>query len=86
MAPRAFPILDLTLPPTERTLDSRSAETPELDFEMDGRKLRIFCQLEEASEKTCRVYTRRKKFRLLEELLDVRVDVRIVGDSATIAA
>jgi exopolyphosphatase/guanosine-5'-triphosphate,3'-diphosphate pyrophosphatase len=67
-------------------LDSRSAETPELDFELDGRKLRVFCQLQDPSEKTCRVYTRRKKFRLLEDLLDLRVDVRIIADSESVAA
>jgi exopolyphosphatase/pppGpp-phosphohydrolase len=67
-------------------LDSRSSETPQLDFQFNGRKLRVFCGLEAASEKACRVYTRRKKFRLLEDLLDVRVDVQIVTDLASVAA
>jgi len=59
-------------------LDSRSAETPQLDYSLQGRKLRVFCHLEDPTAKVCRVYTRRKKFRLLEELLHLRVDVRIV--------
>jgi exopolyphosphatase/guanosine-5'-triphosphate,3'-diphosphate pyrophosphatase len=69
-------------------LDSRAVESPRLDFNLQGRKLRVFCHLEEASNKVSRVYTRRKKFRLLEELLDLRVDVRIVtpADPAVVAA
>jgi hypothetical protein len=67
-------------------LDSRSGETPQLDFQMNGRKLRILCRLEDASDKACRIYTRRKKFRLLEDLLDLRVDVRIVTEMASVAA
>jgi hypothetical protein len=43
--------------------------------------------LEDPTDKACRIYTRRKKFRLLEELLDLRVDVRIVTQAdAAIAA
>jgi hypothetical protein len=58
-------------------LDSRAAETPRLRFSLDGRRLRIHCQLEQNTPKARRVYTRRKKFRLLEELLGCRVQVVI---------
>ncbi len=67
-------------------LDSRSAETPQLNFSLHGGKLRILCHIEDPSPKACRVYTRRKKFRLLEELLNLRVDVRIVTETASCAA
>jgi exopolyphosphatase/guanosine-5'-triphosphate,3'-diphosphate pyrophosphatase len=66
-------------------LDSRAVETPELDFNLQGRKLRVLCRLADPSEKACRVYTRRKKFRLLEELLDLRIDVRIIKPNGSIA-
>jgi len=61
-------------------LDSRSAETPRLRFHLDGRRLRITCQLDQDTPKGRRVYSRRKKFRLLEELLNCRVEV-ILGRS-----
>jgi exopolyphosphatase/guanosine-5'-triphosphate,3'-diphosphate pyrophosphatase len=68
-------------------LDSRTIERPQLDFSLQARKLRVFCHLEDPTDKACRIYTRRKKFRLLEELLDLRVDVRIVTQAdAAIAA
>ena len=56
-------------------LDSRSAETPQLRFAMQGRRLRVTCLLDQDTPKARRVYTRRKKFRLLEELLGCRVEV-----------
>jgi exopolyphosphatase/pppGpp-phosphohydrolase len=63
-------------------LDSRSVEPARLVFALSGMKLttgrrdlRITCYLENDSAKARKVYRRRKKFRLLEELLDVRVDV-----------
>ena len=58
-------------------LDSRTSETPRLRFHMEGRRLRITCHLDQDSPKARRVYTRRKKFRLLEELLDCHVEVAI---------
>ena len=69
------------------SLDSRTVETPQLDFSLQDRRLRVFCHLEDPSDKACRVYTRRKKFRLLEELLGLRIDVRIVTQAdAAVAA
>jgi exopolyphosphatase/guanosine-5'-triphosphate,3'-diphosphate pyrophosphatase len=61
-------------------LDSRSAETPRLRFALEGRRLRVNCVLDRDTHKARRVYTRRKKFRLLEELLGCRVEV-ILGRS-----
>jgi exopolyphosphatase/guanosine-5'-triphosphate,3'-diphosphate pyrophosphatase len=58
-------------------MDSRSAETPRLRFAMEGRKLKITCLLDHDTPKARRVYTRRKKFRLLEELLGCRVMVSL---------
>ena len=54
-------------------LDSRTAETPRLRLSLEGRRVRIHCQLEQNTPKARRLYTRRKKFRLLEELLGCRV-------------
>ena len=56
-------------------LDSRSAETPCLQFGLEGRRLRVICRLDHDTVKARRVYTRRKKFRLLEEMLGCRVEV-----------
>src|SRR5665213_1144629 len=58
-------------------LDSRAAETPRLHFSLEGRRLRINCVLELNTPKARRIYTRRKKFRLLEQLLGCRVQVVI---------
>jgi exopolyphosphatase/guanosine-5'-triphosphate,3'-diphosphate pyrophosphatase len=71
-------LLVLALLRAADAMDSRSAETPRLRFALTGRKLRITCLLDEDSPKARRVYTRRKKFRLLEELLDCRVEVTLV--------
>lgn len=58
-------------------LDSRSLESPRLVFAMLGKELRITCYLDSECPKAQRTYSRRKKFRLLEEQLDIRVDVRL---------
>lgn len=63
-------------------LDSRTAETPRLRFALEGRRLRITCQLEQNTPKARRVYTRRKKFRLLEETLGCRVQVVLTRSKA----
>ena len=44
-----------------------------------GRRIRIVCRLREDSAEARRVFSRRKKFRLLEEMLDCRIDVVIVA-------
>jgi len=59
------------------TLDSRSLESPRLVFALLGRELRITCYLDSDCLKARKVYSRRKKFRLLEEQLDLRVEPRI---------
>ena len=60
------------------TLDSRSLESPRLVLELCGREIRVTCRLEEHDPRSVKVYGRRKKFRLLEALLDcrVRIDIR----------
>jgi exopolyphosphatase/pppGpp-phosphohydrolase len=58
-------------------LDSRTAETPRLRFQLDGRRLRVQCHLELDTPKARRVYRRRKKFRLLEDLLNCQVIVTL---------
>jgi exopolyphosphatase/pppGpp-phosphohydrolase len=56
-------------------LDGRATETPRLRFNLRGRQLQITCHLERNTSKARRVYTRRKKFRLLEKMLGCRVQV-----------
>lgn len=59
-------------------LDSRSLRPPKLTIFRRGKCVRITCRLCEDSPKARRVYARRKKFRLLEELLDCRVDLTVM--------
>jgi exopolyphosphatase/pppGpp-phosphohydrolase len=70
-------------------LDSRSVESPRLVFALAGprpgggvRTLRVTCYLDRDSPKARRVYTRRKKFRLLEDLFGCRVEVDIAEAEA----
>jgi exopolyphosphatase/guanosine-5'-triphosphate,3'-diphosphate pyrophosphatase len=72
-------------------LDGRSVQRPRLVFTL-GRggatpELRVTCYLDEESAKARKVYGRRKKFRLLEELLGVRVvvDVRLAEALSMVA-
>lgn len=71
-------------------LDSRSLQSPRLVFALVAprptarngagrrdRRLRVTCYLHEDCAKARRVYRRRKKFRLLEELLGCRVEIDI---------
>ena len=58
-------------------LDSRSLESPRLVFALRANRLRVACYLDEESAKARRVYRRRKKFRLLEELLECRVEIDV---------
>ena len=68
-------------------LDSRSLESPRLVFALRGRTLRIGCYLDTDSAKARRVYRRRKKFRLLEELLDCRVELDVrCGETLSMVA
>ena len=63
-------------------LDSRAIESPRLVFALLGRRLQVTCYLDDDTPKARKVYTRRKKFRLLEEVLDCRVEVRIAAAQA----
>jgi putative nucleotidyltransferase with HDIG domain len=75
----------LALLRTADALDSRSLEdSARLVFALvaprvrtEPRQLRATCYLTSDSAKARKVYRRRKKFRLMEELLDVRVEVEI---------
>jgi exopolyphosphatase/pppGpp-phosphohydrolase len=58
-------------------LDSRSLTPPSLTFQLRGRRVRIGCRLMEDSAKAHRIFSRRKKHRLLEELLDCKVEVNV---------
>jgi len=58
-------------------LDSRSLPAPRLQISRRGRRLRIACRLREESDKARRAFSRRKKFRLLEKILNCRVEVSI---------
>ena len=58
-------------------LDSRAIESPLLMFLLAGRRLHITCYLDQDTPKARKVYTRAKKYRLLEEMLNCQVEVRI---------
>jgi exopolyphosphatase/pppGpp-phosphohydrolase len=65
-------------------LDSRSLETPRLVFALVARspraiahELRVQCYLHDDTPKARQVYRRRKKFRLLEDLFNCRVEIEI---------
>ena len=58
-------------------LDNRQLSPPRLVFAMRGRQLQITCYLDDLDRKARRVFRRRKKFRLLEHLLDCRIDIRL---------
>jgi exopolyphosphatase/pppGpp-phosphohydrolase len=61
------------------TLDSRRLASPRLTFSRRGRRIRIVCQLREDSAEARRIYSRRKKFRLLEEMLDCHIEVVVIS-------
>ncbi len=61
------------------TLDSRRLASPRLTFSRRGRRIRIVCQLREDSAEARRVFSRRKKFRLLEEMLDCHIEVIVIS-------
>jgi exopolyphosphatase/pppGpp-phosphohydrolase len=68
-------------------LDSRSLESPRLVFNLSGGSLSrptlsITCYLSEDSAKARRTYRRRKKFRLLDELLGCRTRVGVASAEA----
>jgi len=56
-------------------LDGRQLQAPRLVFAMLGRKLSVTVYLEEDTPKARRFFKRRKKFRLFEELLGLKVEL-----------
>lgn len=69
--------LTLALLRAADALDSRAIESPRLVFAMRDRRIQITCYLAQDTPKARKVYSRRKKFRLLEEMLGCRVDLHI---------
>jgi exopolyphosphatase / guanosine-5'-triphosphate,3'-diphosphate pyrophosphatase len=69
--------LTLALLRAADALDSRSLASPRLVFALRGRTLRIACYLDDDCAKARKAYGRRKKFRLLEELLNCRVEIDV---------
>ena len=69
-------------------LDSRSLESPRLVFALLAGaadappQLRVTCYLQSDNPKVRRVYSRRKKFRLLEQTLGCRVEVEVATAQA----
>jgi exopolyphosphatase/guanosine-5'-triphosphate,3'-diphosphate pyrophosphatase len=61
-------------------LDCRRLPSPRLTFTRRGRRIRVLCRLREDSAQARRIFSRRKKFRLLEELLDCRIEVAIIAN------
>jgi exopolyphosphatase/pppGpp-phosphohydrolase len=59
------------------TLDNRNITPPRIVIALKGRKLRVTCFIEADCSKTRRALGRRKKFRLMEDLLDCKVEVQI---------
>jgi exopolyphosphatase/pppGpp-phosphohydrolase len=68
-------------------LDSRSLQSPRLVFALvglggAGPELRVTCYLGSDCDKARKVYTRRKKFRLLEERFGCRVEIDVAQAEA----
>jgi len=60
-------------------LDSRGLASPRLSIYRRGQQIRIVCRPREDSAKARRIFSRRKKFRLLEELLKCKIEVVVVA-------
>jgi exopolyphosphatase/pppGpp-phosphohydrolase len=58
-------------------LDGRQHESPRLVFVLRRRRLSITVYLADASAKCRRFYKRRKKFRLLQDLLDIKIELNV---------
>ena len=59
------------------SLDNRQLSPPRLVFAMRGTRLQITCYVDDVEGKARRVFTRKKKFQLLEDLLGCRVEVTL---------
>jgi exopolyphosphatase/guanosine-5'-triphosphate,3'-diphosphate pyrophosphatase len=69
--------LTLALLRAADALDGRQLQAPRLVFAILGKELSVTVYLEEDSAKARRFFKRRKKFRLFEELLGLKVDLEI---------
>ena len=58
-------------------LDNRQLDPPVLSLALKARRLSITCYIEEECAKSRKTFRRRKKFRLLEEVLRMRVEVEV---------
>jgi len=58
-------------------LDSRQLDPPTLAIALKGSRLLINCFVQSDLHRARKVFRRRKKFRLLEELLDLKVEVAV---------
>ncbi len=58
-------------------LDSRSVESPRVVFALTQRQLRVMIYLREPSAKALKIYSRRKKFKLLAQVLGVEIELRV---------
>jgi len=59
-------------------LDSRNLAPPQLEYELRRDRLVVTCRLRQNSAKARRVFARKKKFRLLRQLLGIDVEVNII--------
>jgi hypothetical protein len=58
-------------------LDGRQHDAPHVRIKLRDRKLKIRCHLNTDCRRARKFFSRRKKFRLLEELFGVKVDVGV---------
>jgi exopolyphosphatase/guanosine-5'-triphosphate,3'-diphosphate pyrophosphatase len=58
-------------------LDSRQLDPPVLSLTLKGSRLSITCFVEQECPRSRKTFRRRKKFRLLEEVLQARVEVQL---------
>jgi exopolyphosphatase/pppGpp-phosphohydrolase len=59
------------------TLDSRWLPAPGLSISRRGQRLRIVCWARGDAQEARSIFGRRKKFKLLEEMLDCRIEVAV---------
>jgi exopolyphosphatase/guanosine-5'-triphosphate,3'-diphosphate pyrophosphatase len=59
------------------SLDNRNVTPPRIVIALKGRKLRVTCFIGSDCAKSRRVFSKRKKFRLMEDLLNCKVEVQI---------
>jgi exopolyphosphatase/guanosine-5'-triphosphate,3'-diphosphate pyrophosphatase len=67
-------------------LDSRRLEPPVLRFMRRGKRVRIDCRVKRALNKAKRIFSRRKKFKLLGKMAGCKIEMRIRGAEELAAA